>query len=348
MNDEEKLQSEIDLVSGDETGTSTRGATTGTDEGKGADDSGETDKGGTGTVSGSDGDGDGGGSSSVAGYTLYVTANPAAGASNIYVKKKSDSGFGSTQIQLIANTQYTLGVTAAQGHTFSGWYLNNSLYSNNTTFNYTASGRIGADMTFEARFSVSGGVASNTLTLSVDPTGSGTVSGGGTFPANANVTITATPNTGYTFMGWYESTGGNIANSKAISFSSTYNFILKKTTSLIAKFKPAGETTHYISPDSHEREVTININIPNALYSSFSLNNILFNNDVITQYESTTSQFSMNGIRSRTYSFIYDFGENTNIEEIDLDLEYEVVVNGVTKAGTMTSNVLAELEINEK
>ena len=56
----------------------------------------------------------------------------------------------------------------------------------------------------------------------------------------------------------------------------------------------------------------------------------------------------MNGIRSRTYSFIYDFGENTNIEEIDLDLEYEVAVNGVTKVGTMTSSVLAELEINER
>lgn len=158
MDDEQKLQSEIDLVSGDETGTPTRGAT-------GTDDGGETDKGGTGTVSGSDGDGDGGGSSSVAGYTLYVTANPTAGASNIYVKKTSDSGFGSTQIQLLANTQYTLGVTAAQGYTFSGWYLNNSLYSNNTTFNYTASGRIGADMTFEARFESSqGGGDSGTTT----------------------------------------------------------------------------------------------------------------------------------------------------------------------------------------
>lgn len=162
MDDEEKLQSEIDLVSGDETVTPTRGATTGTDEGKGADDSGETDNGGTGTVSGSDGDDDSGGSGSVAGYTLYVTANPVAGASNIYVKKAADSGFGSTQIQLIANTQYTLGVTAAQGYTFSGWYLNNSLYSNNTTFNYTPSGRIGADMTFEARFTSSQGGDSGT------------------------------------------------------------------------------------------------------------------------------------------------------------------------------------------
>lgn len=45
-------------------------------------------------------------------------------------------------------------------------------------------------------------VRTYTLTLKTSPEGAGTVTGGGTYEHRATVTITATPNAGYRFLGW--------------------------------------------------------------------------------------------------------------------------------------------------
>ena len=52
----------------------------------------------------------------------------------------------------------------------------------------------------------------NTLTLWAEPGGSVSGAGAGLFAGNEIVTITATPNVGYVFSGWYSSNGGFFAN----------------------------------------------------------------------------------------------------------------------------------------
>ena len=60
-------------------------------------------------------------------------------------------------------------------------------------------------------------------------TAGGTVTGAGNFDYNSNITVKATPNTGYVFSGWYE-------NGSKVSDSQTYSFVVKSNRTLEARF----------------------------------------------------------------------------------------------------------------
>lgn len=61
----------------------------------------------------------------------------------------------------------------------------------------------------------------------------GTVSGGGLFMFGAEITISATANSGYVFTGWY-TTSGNL-----VSTDNPYTFTVDSKTTLVAKFREA-------------------------------------------------------------------------------------------------------------
>ena len=71
------------------------------------------------------------------------------------------------------------------------------------------------------------------VTLSVDPEGGGSVSGGGVYERGASVTVRATPGEGYQFAGWKNS-GGTIVNAIV-----DYTFIVTENVSLTAQFEDA-------------------------------------------------------------------------------------------------------------
>ena len=68
-----------------------------------------------------------------------------------------------------------------------------------------------------------------TITVSANPTNGGTVTGGGTFPTGSSCTVTATANTGYTFVNWTE-------NGNVVSTSASYTFTLTYNRNLVANF----------------------------------------------------------------------------------------------------------------
>lgn len=72
-------------------------------------------------------------------------------------------------------------------------------------------------------------VTKYTVTLSVDPQGSGVASGGGSVESGKSVTVTATASSGYEFAGWRES--GTI-----VSTSASYTFTVNANRTLTAVF----------------------------------------------------------------------------------------------------------------
>src|SRR5262249_22154080 len=68
-----------------------------------------------------------------------------------------------------------------------------------------------------------------TIALSASPSAGGTVAGGGSFTSGSSQTVTATPNSGYTFLNWTE--GGSV-----VSSSASYTFTLSADRALVANF----------------------------------------------------------------------------------------------------------------
>jgi hypothetical protein len=69
-----------------------------------------------------------------------------------------------------------------------------------------------------------------TITVRGSPSADGTVSGGGTFAEGCSCTVTATPNSGHTFVHWTE-------NGRAVSTSPGYTFTLNGNVTLVADFR---------------------------------------------------------------------------------------------------------------
>ena len=69
-----------------------------------------------------------------------------------------------------------------------------------------------------------------TVTATADPTGGGTVSGGGSCYYGQPITLTATPSDGYVFNSWTK-------NGEVISYLSTYNLNVTETATYVANFE---------------------------------------------------------------------------------------------------------------
>jgi hypothetical protein len=102
---------------------------------------------------------------------------------------------------------------------------------------YTIS-NVTATHTISAAFQIN----SYVIAASPNPLNSGVVIGGGTFTYGANVSVTATANTGFTFKNWTE--GGNVLTS-----SSDYSFVATANRTLQANFVnyPPSASNVYIS-----------------------------------------------------------------------------------------------------
>ena len=84
------------------------------------------------------------------------------------------------------------------------------------------------------------------ITVSANPAQAATVTGGGEYQYGQTCTVTATPNTGYTFTGWTE-------NGNVVSTDLSYSFTATNSRTLVANFIMAieigeGTTTHNYLP----------------------------------------------------------------------------------------------------
>ncbi len=86
-----------------------------------------------------------------------------------------------------------------------------------------------------------------TITASAEAPEMGSVSGAGTYDEGTDVTLTATANKGYRFLGWYE--GENLVSEEA-----SYTFNVDKDCALVARFEEIKVTKIEVSADSETVE----------------------------------------------------------------------------------------------
>ncbi len=111
--------------------------------------------------------------------------------------------------------------TANEGYSFVNWTLDGTPVSTDANYEFTMDGNQALVANFTLQF---------VLGLSSNPAEGGTTTGGGLYDTGDNVTVTATPNTGYTFINWTE--GLTIASTDA-----TYAFQLAASRTLVANFE---------------------------------------------------------------------------------------------------------------
>ena len=157
-------------------------------------------------------------------YKLTIAADPAEAVSSITKDGK-----------YVAGTSVTLNATAKSGWTFVNW---TDEEGNAVTSPYTTKAKA---ETLTAHFKYTPGAPDEPgeiskavrywLTLAVEEGGS--ASGGGRYKIGTNNTVTASANTGYTFVGWYDSEGEILLSSNT-SYQTT---MVEGGLTLLAKFK---------------------------------------------------------------------------------------------------------------
>ncbi|MBR5378106.1 MAG: choice-of-anchor J domain-containing protein [Bacteroidales bacterium] len=100
-------------------------------------------------------------------------------------------------------------------------------------------------VTYLGTINVVGNANQAYITATANPAEGGTVSGGGTYELGDNCTLTATPNTGYTFTNWKK---GNTV----VSTNATYTFTVTENATYTATFTAIPQYTVTIAPNPVE------------------------------------------------------------------------------------------------
>ena len=135
-----------------------------------------------------------------------------------------------------ANSGMTVTIPAApsrEGHTFTGWSDGTSTYQAGAKVEITSDTKFTAQWTKDT--------VNYTVTVSADPEAGGTVSGSGEYSEGTQVTVTATPATGYHFVNWTE-------NGTEVSTEATFTFNATVDRNLIAIFAKNEEPTPTPTP----------------------------------------------------------------------------------------------------
>jgi len=142
-------------------------------------------------------------------YVINVLSNPVLGGTTL--------GGGTF------NAGASVTVTAAPnaGFTFTNWTDGVNVVSSSLSYQFT----ISSNRTLVANYDA----IPYTVAVSSNPLLGGTTTGGGTFNSGGSVTVTATPNDGYTFTNWSE--GVNIVSTNAV-----YLFTLAGNRTLVANY----------------------------------------------------------------------------------------------------------------
>ena len=146
-------------------------------------------------------------------YKLTLKSNP-SGAGSV-------SGGGN----FVVGKSVNVSTYANSGYVFKGWFKDGENISKNKNFNYTMPSMdvmLTAEYVFDPSSPSDPQPADTTklykLTLKSNPSGAGSVSGGGNFAVGKSVNVSTYANSGYVFKGWFKD-GENISKNKSINYT---------------------------------------------------------------------------------------------------------------------------------
>jgi hypothetical protein len=113
------------------------------------------------------------------------------------------------------------------GYVFTNWTVNGTVVSTDAMYTFT----VNENTNLVAHFSLD----HYNITVSVDPEAGGTATGGGNFTYGETCTLTAIPNTGYTFVNWTK-------NGTTVSSNANYSFTVTDNGNYVAHFAVARYT----------------------------------------------------------------------------------------------------------
>jgi hypothetical protein len=160
---------------------------------------------------------------------IKVEISP-TGAGNISLNPAGDL-YGSIYFYT-SPTTVTLTASPNSGYAFVRWEIWSSIPASGDPETRTANptsitlSTATPDWTVRAVF-----IPTYTITVSANPPGGGTVSGGGTYAEGTEATVTATPNACYRFVNWTE-------NGTEVSTDASYTFTVTGNRTLVANFAP--------------------------------------------------------------------------------------------------------------
>jgi hypothetical protein len=131
----------------------------------------------------------------------------------------------------------TVTATPNAGFAFVNWTVNGTAVSTSSSYQFTMAG----NRTLVANFAPIP-VGNFAVVLTSAPAAGGTTTGSGSYASGSAVTVTATPNTGYTFRNWTE-------NGSIVSTSPNYPFTLTGNRTLVANYNviPASQVALVLS-----------------------------------------------------------------------------------------------------
>lgn len=170
-----------------------------------------------------------------ANYTFIVNDNVALVAgfrsSSVTISTSSEPAAGGTTSgggQIARGTTVRVFANPASGYRFVDWREGSTPVSTSATYTFT----VNQPRTLVADFTKT--TATNvTIVASASPSGAGSVTGGGTYPSGAPVTLTATPASGYTFTNWTD-------NDVVVSNGASYTFVASEDRMVTANFVSPG------------------------------------------------------------------------------------------------------------
>jgi uncharacterized protein YjiK len=157
-------------------------------------------------------------------YEITVDANPVGGG--------TVDGAGTYNHGASA----TLTATANTGYHFVNWTKGEDVVSTNASYTFTVTEAAAYVANFELN--------SYAITATANPVAGGAVDGAGTYNHGAEVTLTATPNEGYTFVSWMKS--GSV-----VSYDASFTIAVTEAADYVANF----------SLNSYEITVAANPNV---------------------------------------------------------------------------------------
>ncbi len=220
-----------------------------------------------------------------------------------------------TNENMTVGNNVTLTVTLNDGYTFLGWYKNDSATPESTDLNYTFV-MPAEDLTYTAKFAV----YTITTTNNNEAYGSVTIYTDEKIRKGESVTLTATINTGYTFLGWYD-----VTNSAYVSTDSTYVFDM-----------PGANLNYQARFEKYTIKATANDDSYGTVvgYSKSNISKVTFNlnggtGDVETQYVSATSEIKYPNVVTKSgyvFSGWYSDSACTTLYDFTADLTGDITL----------------------